>query len=302
MSMKNPTFVLPLLLALLAGAGPASAQGGAACAIPAADGAWARVATDHFTLYGDAGAPVLEKLAADLELLRAVLVEWAPSVGRLPAVPVTFVAIQGSERFAAYRPPGGSGGLFGDAPGYLVADPHDVYAALLVTDDLRQARRVVYRQYILHLLSADRVPVPLWLRYGLAGVYSSLERVDGAIELGDLGDSAYMGLRELREHWIPLERLTALEEISGDQRELFALEAGLLLQHLMTEWATQPAELSAFLRRLEPGVSAVPAMREELGIDPEALSATLRGEAGDRVGRRFRRAASGSAGEVATPR
>lgn len=299
MSMKNLAPVLPLLLALLAGAAPVRAQSGDACAIPAADGAWARVETDHFTLYGDAGAPVLQRLAADLEMLRSVLTEWAPSVARLPAVPVTFVAIQGTERFAAYRPRDGRGGLFGDAPGYLVAGPRGVYAALQVTGDLREARRLVYRQYILHLLAADRVPVPLWLRYGLAGVYGSMERVDGAIELGDLMGSAYVGLRAVEEHWIPLERLTALEEISGDQRELFALEAGLLLQYLIADWGHRP-ELTSFLRRLEPGVSAAPALREELGVDPEALSATLRGEVEDRVGRRFRRAASGATGEEAT--
>lgn len=177
---------------------PAVAQAPVAALADPSGSGWVRAATEHFTFYSQADPEQTAAVAADLERLRSVLAQLAPS-GRLDStVPFRLYLFRDEAALAPFRP-GGSGatGPGGPAPdqrtgafeaggpvGFLFAHPHGVYGGALVADPELRSSRYVYKQYIHYVLAANLPELPLWFRQGLAELYSTFEIRDGEALIG----------------------------------------------------------------------------------------------------------------------
>lgn len=187
-SPPAPILLFALLLAtvLAAGAAPLAA------AEAASDHPWVRATTPHFTFYGHADPAQVAAVAADLERLRAVLVEIAPSGRFVSAVPVRLYLFDRESDLAPFRPAGPAGpaaaplrGLNPGGPvGFLAPHEHGVYGAALIADPTLRSSRYVYKQYLHWVLTANLPELPLWFRQGLAELYSTFEVAGAEAHIG----------------------------------------------------------------------------------------------------------------------
>lgn len=189
------------LAAAISAAVPLAAR--ASTPATSAGGTWLHAATEHFNFYSEADPAQTSAVAADLERLRAVLAQVAPS-GRLDsAVPFRLYLFRSEAALAPYRP-GGAPAL-GQPVGFLVPHPHGVYGGALVADPELRSSRYVYKQYIHYVLDANLPELPLWFRQGLAELYSTFEVRDGEALIGLPVEEHVRWLRSAAAGGLPIE-------------------------------------------------------------------------------------------------
>lgn len=274
---------------------PAAAQAPAAAPAAPSGSGWVRAATEHFTFYSEADPGQTAAVAADLERLRSVLAQLAPS-GRLDStVPFRLYLFRSGAALGRFRPGGAAAGEPGvSAPvkvedlgpggpvGFLVAHPHGVYGGALVADPELRSSRYVYKQYIHYVLAANLPELPLWFRQGLAELYSTFEVRDG---------EALIGLA-VEEHvrWLRgRARGTAPFELFGDDGRALDPEAAAFFPE---SWATVHSlvvgsdetrrQVAAYLRAVVAGEDPDAAFHAAFGRShreaPEAAGEYASGE------------------------
>lgn len=232
---------------------------------------WTRVDTEHFRIEGGVTPNVLRSLAVDLEHLRDLLVQLAPSIERRSESTVLFQVFPGVSALEPYWPvtvPPGD-------PGFLLKTENGALAALGAEKEIRVARQTAFRQYLHHLLTSGDRPTPLWLRYGLVEMYTTFEVRDGVLELGRLSHTFGMKTFGLKRDWLPLEQVTAWTELP-ENRDHFIAESFIFLHYLMVgQPEDRRTKLPELVRALLDGANAEEAFRSVYGVELELLNAQM---------------------------
>lgn len=243
---------------------------------PAAEHEWVRVDTPHFTLFSEDGADAARHLGVDLERLRSVVTGLSTSAGADSRVPTSIFVFRDQRTFAPYRR------LHGPEPadvgGFFVA--HDGGHAIAIDGNPRSdPRRVLYHEYLHHVVASRFPEIPLWLNEGLAELYSTFEGEGTVAKLGLPIQEHVDWLR--RRGLIPLEELFALDSESpdyheGSRRGVFYAESWALVHHLLVGSPTRRPQVRHFLELCHGGMPAAEAFSLAFETTPAGLERELR--------------------------
>ena len=191
---------------------------------PSGDG-WGRVDSENFELFSDLPEPTALGLVGNLEDLRAALAQIFPDADLTSPVPTLMYAFANRESFGPYALDGG--------PDFFAPHIHANFAAVMVSE-ATSANPIVYRQYI-HEVVNDNVPqIPVWLRHGLAEVFSTFES-DGSSATVGLPIDDQVGLLESSP--LGLEAVMAMTAYPVDPltAQPFVAEAWALAHYLLSD-------------------------------------------------------------------
>ncbi|MBA3850327.1 MAG: hypothetical protein C0502_10100 [Opitutus sp.] len=161
------TFVIA---ALLVGGWAASPAAAAPKEIFAgADDKWRRYESPHFELFSHVDDADSRAVLHQLELLRSFFLDSNRLSERQP-VPVSVYAFATQKEFDAYKPAN-----FGNAAGLYLSRPDRAVILLAPSRQDEAARRIVFHEYIHHLVRVSGMTPPTWLNEGLAELFSTIE-------------------------------------------------------------------------------------------------------------------------------
>ena len=264
MPYRSSTRTAVLTALLLAGLFPIIGAAPAA-ALPRQGDAWLQLRSPHFTFFSDASDRTARKVALDLERLRSALAQLNPDLELVSPVPTWIYVFKSTSSFAPYR-------LFHDgrpqpAEGFFVTHPYGNYVAVNA-DPRRDATRLIYHEYLHHVLANNYPDLPLWLNEGLAEYYSTFEVVGGEAKIG-----APILLHALWLHdnaLIPLSQLVEMDTSSrdyneGSRRGVFYAESWALVHYLLNGRPERLAQTVRYLRDLANGARGAEAFQQAFG-------------------------------------
>ena len=194
---------------------------------------WINLTTKNFNIISNADEGETRKLALKLEQFHYVF----SKIFNLPAVrpiPTTVMVFKSDASFKPYKP------LYNGKPsnvaGYFQPGQDENLIALDVSANTQRPMSVIYHEYTHLLTSVMPRDWPLWLREGLAEVYSSFDVKDNKVTLGAPIDHHVFLLRESK--FIPLETLFDVHHESSiynerDKQGIFYAESWALSHYLM---------------------------------------------------------------------
>jgi len=273
----RPLLVLavPLAVALVA----AAAVAGAAEA-PVDQRPWVRAATEHFTFYGATDPARVAAVAADLERLRAVLVQLAPR-GRFDSeVPIRIYLFEREGDLGMFRPGGSAtagGGLTPGGPvGFLAPHEHGVYGGVVLAHSSLGPSRYAYKQYLHWVLDANLPELPLWFRQGLAELYSTFEVKDGHAHIGRPVEEHVRWLRG-RDEWLGMTAIITelgILELHQDDLAFFPL-AWATVHYLAVGSDRDRGRLPVYVQALVEGTDPDRAFRAAFGRSQAEVEAEI---------------------------
>lgn len=267
---------LALLLALLGGVG-----GLRVAALPSERDAWIEARTAHFRIWSDAGEGHAREAGTNLEQLRAALAQIDPAMVEGDGRPTYMYLFKNRFAMAPYTL------IYNGKPetvaGYFMTRPLANY--LVMDGDVRgPAERVVYHEYLHHLLHGRFLRLPLWLDEGLAEYFSSFRAVDGEARFGLPIEEHIRWLRQ--NNLIPVRQLFAIDLQSKDYHEgvrqgVFYAESWALTHYLMLGGnPARRSQLHQLASLLQTGMPQESAFARAFGGDYEALDHDLRAYVG----------------------
>lgn len=227
--------------------------------------AWIRLETADFTLFSNAGEKATRRIAADLERLRSTLARLDPGLELSSPSPTFLFVFRDARSFSPYRR------LFGGRPveggGYFVARSEANYVAI-DADPRRDARAIVYHEYLHYVMRNSHAGLPLWLHEGIGELYSTFSTVGGEARIGIPVVEHVRWLRE--QPLMPLADLLSLEAESrdyneGSRRGAFYAESWALTHYLLVGSEARRAQVPRFFKALARGESAMDAFRSSFG-------------------------------------
>jgi tetratricopeptide (TPR) repeat protein len=232
-------------------------------------GTWYEVSTDHFRVASGAGEGHGRRVAEQFEQMRAVFRLALPEARVESAQLLTIVAVGDEDGLRELLPEfweeeGGKRPV-----GIFVPGPERNYVALRVDGRGESPYRVVYHEYVHHLLRLNFLRLPLWLNEGLAEFYGNTSFSAGKIRVGRASPGHLETLR--RSGAPPLEALLSADRSSplynsAEKAPSFYAEAWLLTHYLLlgARGANKPT-LYEYLRLLDQGVGDLEAARRAFG-------------------------------------
>ncbi len=236
-----------------------------AAALPRKDDAWMMLRSPHFTFFSNASDRTTRKIALDLERLRSALSQLNPDLELISPVPTWIYVFKSTSSFAPYRL------LYEGRPqpaeGYFVEHPYGNYVAINA-DPRRDATRLIYHEYLHHVLANNYPALPLWLNEGLAEYYSTFEVVGGDARIG-----LPILLHVLWLHdnaLIPLPRLVEMNHSSrdyneGSRRGVFYAESWALVHYLLASHPERRQQTAQYMRDLARGAGSAEAFQRAFG-------------------------------------
>src|SRR5437870_9627193 len=163
---------------------------------------WINLTTKNFNIISNADEGGTRKLALKLEQFHYVF----SKIFKLPAVrpiPTTVMVFKSDDSFKPYKP------LYNGKPanlaGYFQPGQDENLIALDISANDQRPMSVIYHEYTHLLTSVTPREWPLWLKEGLAELYSSFDVKDNKVTLGAPIDHHVFLLRENK--FIPLQTL-----------------------------------------------------------------------------------------------
>lgn len=237
---------------------------------------WLAIKTRNFNVVSNAGEADARQLALRLEQFRAIFTSIFKIQDDSP-VPINVVAFKNDGSFKPFKP------LYNGKPanvaGYFQRGDDENFIAINLSASEQRPLAIVLHEYT-HLLTSytDR-EWPVWLKEGIAELYSTFDmrKTDGTI-----GYPVERHVLLLREQFLPLERIFRLSHGSPDYNErdkqgLFYAESWALVHYLMlgNERKLQP-QFSDFVRQISDGAEPGNAFREIFKMEPAAMEKDLR--------------------------
>lgn len=223
--MKPVQFRAALVLACLAIAASASNT--------QAKDKWINLTTKNFNIISNADEGDTRKLALKLEQFHYVF----SKIFTLPAVrpiPTTVMVFKSDGSFKPYKP------LYNGKPsnvaGYFQPGQDENLIAIDISANDQRPMSIIYHEYTHLLTSVMPREWPLWLKEGMAEVYSSFEVKDNQVTLGAPIDHHVFLLRDNK--FIPLQTLFNVHHESSiynerDKQSIFYAESWALSHYLM---------------------------------------------------------------------
>ncbi len=228
---------------------------------PPSDGKWREATSPHFRVVGDASETEIRGVALEFERIRALMrssVVENRDVAE-PTVPIVVYVARTPEQFAELAP-GAFAGRTMRVGGLYQRNPVGIDLFVLLDEfgegaDLGQSGPTVRHEY--HHMYFDRTApgAPLWLREGLAEVWSTATPVSDGISLGKVERREIERLQKTK--LVPIREIFAVTPESPYYREedaasVFYAESFLLAHFL--EFMRPSEQMSAFLTHVRDGV------------------------------------------------
>ena len=229
---------------------------------------WINLRTKNFNIVSNAGERDTRELALKLEQFRYVFSKIF-SAQPVESVPITVMAFKNDGSFKPFKP------LYEGKPisaaGYFQAGRDENIIALRIVGPSSRPLAIIYHEYI-HLLTS-RTPRdwPLWLREGIAEVYSSFDIDKNKVTLGAPISNHVFLLREKK--FIPLRELFEVNHHSPaynerDKKSIFYAQSWALAHYFMLgDKTVRQPQLVQFLKLLYAGQNAEKAFLEAFKAD-----------------------------------
>ena len=176
--------------------------------IAASGTAWVEVRTPNSVVVSDAGGPTAQRLAAELEQVRASIRHLAGDSLRDPGEPVVVLAVRNQGGLKQLLPQYWE--RRGPKPaGAASSGPYTPFVALRTNVRARTRSRLLAHEYVHILLRAAVPEPPAWLDEGVAEFWSTAKIENGAAKVGEARRDYVDTLRS--RDWIPLRELLKIE-------------------------------------------------------------------------------------------
>jgi Flp pilus assembly protein TadD len=246
---------------------------------------WNGLHTPNFYVMGDAGQRELREVARRLEQFRETLGILFPKTAMGGATPTTVLVFKTHRSYEPVKPV--YHGKAKDIVGFFQPGSTVNYITM-TTEDGFDGLGVTYHEYV-HLVVNNTVRnMPLWFNEGLADYYSTFD-VSASRDKATLGKVIAPHLLLLRQQWVPLEQLAAVDHSSplyneSDKMSVFYAESWVFVHYLLLGNDHQlGTKASAFLTALINGTPFADACAQTLGMPVPAIEKELRNYVGHEV-------------------
>jgi len=245
---------------------------------------WINLTSKNFNIISNADEGATRKLALKLEQFHYIF----SKLFSLPAVrpiPTTVMVFKDDGSFKPYKP------LYNGKPanlaGYFQPGEDENLIALDISANEQRPMSVIYHEYTHLLTSSTPREWPLWLKEGLAELYSSFEVADNKVVLGDPISNHVLFLRDNK--FIPLPSLMSARHDSPIYNEkakqgVFYAQSWALCHYLMfgDKTARQP-QMAEFTKLINQGVDQEQAFAQAFKMDPPTMEKELRKYIGNKL-------------------
>ena len=247
-------------------------------AVPAsAKEKWINLTTKNFNIVGNAGEKQTTTLAQKLEQFRFVFSQLF-DIRAADRLPVTVVVFKDDKTFKPFKP------LYNGKPARLAGyfqpgrDEHTI--ALNINANEQRPMSVIYHEYTHVLTSYSEREWPLWLKEGVAELYSSFDVQGNEVTLGAPISHHVFLLRDSK--FLPLRTLFDVGHRSPEYNErnkqgVFYAQCWALVHYLMFgDKNARQAQLVEFIGLLMRGKSVEQAFTQAFKTNYEAMEKDLR--------------------------
>jgi len=238
---------------------------------------WINLTTKNFNIISNADEGETRKLSLKLEQFHYVF----SKLFNLPAVrpiPTTVMVFKNDGSFKPYKP------LYNGKPanlaGYFQPSQDENLIAIDISANEQRPLSVIFHEYTHLVTSETRREWPLWLREGLAEVYSSFEVQDNKVTLGNPISHHVFLLRDNK--FIPLQTLFSVRHDSTiyNEREkqgIFYAQSWALCHYFMFgDKNIRRPQMVEFVNLIEQGVDADRAFKQAFKADTSEIEKQLR--------------------------
>lgn len=243
---------------------------------------WINLITKNFNIISNADEGETRKLALKLEQFHYVF----SKLFNLPPVrpiPTTVMVFKSDGSFKPYKP------LYNGKPanlaGYFQPGQDENLIALDISANDQRPMSVIYHEYTHLLTSTTPREWPLWLKEGLAELYSSFDVKDNKVTLGAPIDNHVFLLRENK--FIPLQTLFNVHHESSiynerDKQSIFYAESWALCHYFaFGDKTVRRSQLIDFINQFNRGVEVNRAFTQAFKSDMSAVEKQLRSYIGN---------------------
>ncbi|HSE38487.1 MAG TPA: tetratricopeptide repeat protein, partial [Blastocatellia bacterium] len=238
---------------------------------------WINLTTKNFNIISNADDGGTRRLALKLEQFHFVF----SKLFNLPlerAVPTTVMVFKHDGSFKPYKPL--YNGKPGNLAGYFQPGDDENLIAVDISAHLERPMSLIYHEYTHLLTSATPRQWPVWLKEGLAELYSSFDVEDKKVTLGAPISRHVMLLRD--KTFIPVQDLLNVRQGSPiynerDKQGIFYAESWALCHYLMfgDKNVRQP-QMAEFTNLINQGVADEPAFAQAFKVSPTEMEKQIR--------------------------
>ncbi len=245
---------------------------------------WINLSTKNFNIISNADEGETRKIALKLEQFHYVF----SKLFHLPAVrpiPTTVMVFKNDGSFRPYKP------LYNGKPanlaGYFQPSQDENLIALDISANEQHPLSVIFHEYTHLVTSSTRGQWPLWLKEGVAEVYSSFEVNDNKVTLGNPIDHHVFLLRDNK--FIPLQTLFSVKHDSTIYNErskqgIFYAQSWALCHYFMFgDKNVRRPQMVEFATLIDQGVDAERAFAQAFKTDAREMDKQLRNYIGNKV-------------------
>jgi tetratricopeptide (TPR) repeat protein len=238
---------------------------------------WFSLRSKNFNIVANSDERSTRELALKLEQFRFVFLQLFNIKNDSP-VPITVVVFKSDDSFKPFKP------LYNGKPanvaGYFQRGEDENIIALNINGNEQRPMSVIFHEYT-HLLTAYTPHEwPLWLKEGLAELYSTFDVKKNEVTIGSPISHHVYFLRA--QKFTPLERMFQVSRYSPDYNErskqgVFYAESWALTHYLMfgNKSARQP-ELLEFVKLINSGATVEKAFAGAFKSDYASIEKDLR--------------------------
>ena len=238
----------------------------------AEDGVWRRIETANFVVFSQGEEVKARRLALDMEMFRATLLQNAPPARSIEASKFRIVMTGARSLFREFNPRFG-----GSVAGFYSASPDLITAYASFSEATEEDIKIVLFHEFAHHYMLQYFPgyYPDWYVEGFAEFYSTVKISSTAVDVGDVMQwraSALTG-----GGWLPLEDILKRPATRGSSETVdrFYSQSWLFVHYLTFDAGRQRA-LVDYLNALRRGEDPIAAFEPAFGRSVAAMQEELR--------------------------
>lgn len=238
---------------------------------------WINLTTRNFNIISNADETPSRRLALKLEQFHFVF----STLFNLPLqrpIPTTVVVFKHDASFKPYKPL--YNGKPGNLSGYFQPGEDQNLIALDISANQEHPMSVIFHEYTHLLTSLTPRQWPIWLKEGLAELYSTFEVEDNKATLGAVISRHVLLLRD--KTLIPLQSLLAVHHDSPlynerDKQGIFYAESWAFCHYMMfADKSVRRPQLAEFASLINRGVADDAAFTQAFKITPAEMEKQIR--------------------------